>query len=354
MACLGILVVGLVAAGCGIETESGDDGSRQVSAERGEVGQQNQTAARINGAPADQTPAALTGQERVASAGDTTSTDTGADEGTASAEPALSAVRAADEGAGPSAWQGPVSFAVAESLYFAKRYAEAAAAFTAYTTEHPQNAWGFYMLGLSCWKGGKLEEAAIALNASLVLDSSHFKSYINLARVQLADDRPGGALITARRAVAMAPDTAVAHRILARAYHNLDRAEEAIAAYKQAITLDDRDVWALNGLGLIRIEQGRHSDALAPLARAAWLRDDHAVFANNLGVALEGSGHYSAAARAYRSALAIDSTYAKAAVSLDRVEGLHDAPGYVPLDLEALAQELAHEPTGPELSELAN
>jgi tetratricopeptide (TPR) repeat protein len=247
----------------------------------------------------------------------------------------------------------PVSFAAAESLYHAKRYAEAAEAFAAYTTQEPQSVWGFYMLGLACWKAGELEKAGAALDAALLLDPAHLKSHINRARVQLADGRPGEALLTARRAVAMAPDTAVTHHILARAYHNLGRAEEAIAAYKRAISLDDEDVWALNGLGLIRMEQGRHTDALAPLARAAFLRDDQVLFANNLGAALEGSGHYTAAARAYRSALAIDSTYAKAAVSLARVERLHDPPGYVAIDLEALARQLADQAAGPELSELA-
>jgi len=35
-----------------------------------------------------------------------------------------------------------------------KRYDEAVRLFNTYTTEKPDNVWGFYMLGLSAWKTG--------------------------------------------------------------------------------------------------------------------------------------------------------------------------------------------------------
>src|SRR6266545_5079648 len=48
----------------------------------------------------------------------------------------------------PSA-TGPVSFADAKAAYAGKRYDESVRLLTTYTTEHPDNVWGYYMLGLS-------------------------------------------------------------------------------------------------------------------------------------------------------------------------------------------------------------
>jgi predicted Zn-dependent protease len=96
---------------------------------------------------------------------------------------------------------------------------------------------------------------------------------------------------------------------------------EAIDAYQRAITLDDRDVWAMNNLGLIYLEQDRSTEALPPLARAVQLRGNAPVFQNNLGMALERSGHTTAARQAYTAALEADSTYAKASASLTRLGG---------------------------------
>jgi Tfp pilus assembly protein PilF len=75
----------------------------------------------------------------------------------------------------------------------------------------------------------------------------------------------------------------------------------------------------MNNLGYIYIQQGRNEEALPPLARAVEIRANVPVFQNNFGTALERSGHFANAAEAYEAALEADSTYAKAAVGLERV-----------------------------------
>jgi predicted Zn-dependent protease len=106
---------------------------------------------------------------------------------------------------------------------------------------------------------------------------------------------------------------------------------------------DDADVWSLNNLGLIYIEQGRSKEAVGPLARAVQLRSNQPVFQNNLGVALERSGYPVAAAQAYETAIKADSTYTKAAVALARVTGAGQQPESGSLDLSMLAQEFLKE-----------
>jgi superkiller protein 3 len=121
------------------------------------------------------------------------------------------------------------------------------------------------------------------------------------------------------RARALEPLSAEGLRLLGRARYELKQIPEAIDAYQRAIALDERDVWAMNNLGLIYIQQDRSDSALPVLARAVELRRDSPVFQNNLGTALERTGHYAAAKMAYESALAADSTYGKASASLARV-----------------------------------
>ena len=68
-----------------------------------------------------------------------------------------------------------------------------------------------------------------------------------------------------------------------------------------------------------------------------------AVFENNLGIALERTGHYGAAAEAFRATLAADSSYTRAEASLARVEGRDDEPGVVPVTVAELGDGFARE-----------
>ena len=55
--------------------------------------------------------------------------------------------------------------------------------FTGYTTEHPDNVWGYYMLGLSAWKTGDRDAAVRAFTQALEKDSTRVKSRLNLKRL---------------------------------------------------------------------------------------------------------------------------------------------------------------------------
>jgi tetratricopeptide (TPR) repeat protein len=126
----------------------------------------------------------------------------------------------------------------------------------------------------------------------------------------------------------------------------LGRDEDAVDSFREAITVNDRDAWSMNNLALVLIRQGLFEQALFPLARAIELRDDVAVFRNNLGAALERTGHLSAAAEAYGTALDLDSSYEKASVSLARVTGLDEQPGVGDVDLAALASQFVADMQG--------
>jgi Tfp pilus assembly protein PilF len=227
-----------------------------------------------------------------------------------------------------------VTFASAQTAYTQRKYAEAVESFDAYVKVHPDNPFGYYMLGLSAWKQGDLDRAREALEQSLALDSTNVKTLLNLGRVLLDQGKPDDALARVESAVALDSGSAEVHRMMARVESALGRPDSAEVSYRLALSIDPNDSWSMNNLGLLLIDEGRYDEALMPLARAVELRPDAPAFANNLGVALERTGHAGSAAEAFRSALAADSTYAKAQKSLARVEGKTDE---TPIDVAQLA-----------------
>jgi tetratricopeptide (TPR) repeat protein len=233
----------------------------------------------------------------------------------------------------------PVSYETAESAFGAGKYPEATRLFTSYTDSNPENPWGYYMLGLSAWRSGDREAAAGAFDRALQLDPSHRKSLFNSSRVLLELGQPQEALDRIEKALTLEPMSSEGLRLLGRARYQLGQVDPAIAAYQRALGLDDRDVWSMNNLGLIYIEQDRSSEAVPPLALAVELRSNSPVFQNNLGMALERSGRPAAAAKAYEAAIALDSTYKKASVSLARIAATTAEPDSASVDLSALAQQ---------------
>lgn len=233
------------------------------------------------------------------------------------------------------------SYTDGEASFRAGRYDEAATIFGAYTDTKPENVWGHYMLGLSAWKAGDLNRAERAFDRALEVDADHVKTLINSSRVLLSLGRPADAQARIERVMELAPQSPDATRLFARARYEQGDVAGAVTSYQSALALDERDTWSMNNLGLLYLEQGQAETALGPLARAVELRSTSPVFQNNLGIALERTGHYTAAIKAFEAALTADSTYTKASVSLERVKGRTPSTEVDSIDLQGLAQEFA-------------
>jgi tetratricopeptide (TPR) repeat protein len=240
-------------------------------------------------------------------------------------------------GTATPATTGPVSFADGESAYHARKFKEAAQVFGRYTEQHPENAWGHFMLGLSTWKDGDLPRAEKAFEEALRIDPKHVKSLVNLSRVLLDEKRPDDAIVKLVQVSEIDPGSTEVHRLLGRAYHAQRKTDDAVKSYKRAIELDPNDSWAMNNLGLLYLEEGRAEDALPVLARAVELKKDVAAFHNNLGMALEQTRRFKAATSEYTEALSADPGYEKARRNLARTEQVKDST-QEPFDLEATAR----------------
>ena len=241
-----------------------------------------------------------------------------------------------------------VTYGQADSAFAGRRYAEAAEMFAVISARKPAGVTGHYMLGLSSWKAGDRVRAESAFKSAIERDPRHAKSRLNLARVLLEVERPKEALEQVEKALELDSASAETYRLLGRVRGELREVEPAIAAYRRAIALDEKDVWSMNNMALVLIQKGRYAEALGPLARATELKPESALFQNNLGIVLERTGHFAAATTAYKAALAADSTYGKAGVSLARVEGRAESPTLTAVDLSMVAKAFAVEVRGGE------
>jgi tetratricopeptide (TPR) repeat protein len=178
------------------------------------------------------------------------------------------------------------------------------------------------MFGMSAWKAGDLPKAEVGFKAALGVDPEHLKSLANLSRVLIEQKRFDDALNTLMRAGDIAPTSNEVQRLIGRAYHALGKTDDAIEAYRHAIELNEKDVWSMNNLGLVFLEQKRAEEAMPLLLKAVDLRKDVAAFHNNLGMAFEHTRRFKDAAGAYNDALSADPGYEKAKQNLARVEAV--------------------------------
>jgi len=236
-----------------------------------------------------------------------------------------------------------IAFDDAEAAYKEKRYGEAVRMFTTYADQRPDNPWGHYMLGLSAWKSGDLVSAESAFVRTLELDPRHLKSLLNLSRVLLEQGHPKAARERVTAALTVDSTSGEGYRLLGRVRNALNQPNEAMVAYRMALSLDPTDTWSMNNQGLILIQQQRYEESLAPLARAVQLESGVAVFQNNLGIALEHTGRFGLATTAYHAAIAADNGYTKAVLSLARVDGRKEDTTLMPLDLASLAESFDRE-----------
>ena len=214
------------------------------------------------------------------------------------------------------------SFADGETAYRARQYRDATAIFEDHVKQRPEHAMGHYMLGLSAWKANDLPKAAKAFEAALARDPVHLRSLVNLSRVLIDQKQYDEAVTRLMRATEIEPGSNETQRLLGRAYYGQGKTMAAEDAYHRAIDLDDRDVWSMNNLGLLLLEQQRAEEALPLLTRAVELAKHVPAFHNNLGMALEHSGRVEEAIASYRAALAADPTYERAKQNLARLEAV--------------------------------
>jgi predicted O-linked N-acetylglucosamine transferase (SPINDLY family) len=111
---------------------------------------------------------------------------------------------------------------------------------------------------------------------------------------------------------------------LALEQHRAGRLAEAERGYRALLQRDPAHADALNLLGVIALQAGNPTAALALVERAAALRPDAAACRSNLGQILERLGRTAEAVQAYEAAITLDPGFAEAYNNLGYLHARHD------------------------------
>ena len=125
------------------------------------------------------------------------------------------------------------------------------------------------------------------------------------------------------------PDTA-AQLAAARERHRAGAIDEAAAIYQTVLASEPENARALYLLGVANLQRGGAEAAIALLERARAAAPGDADVLNTLGEALRVLGRNSAAAEAFRGALALAPDHPHAAANLARVAEAPDPPAPPP------------------------
>lgn len=112
--------------------------------------------------------------------------------------------------------------------------------------------------------------------------------------------------------LAKVPNAAELHNNLGAVLQTLQRYEEALASYDQAIALKPGYANAHHNRGSVLKKLNRHAEALASYDRAVALKPDHAEAHNNRGVLLQELKRYDEALASFERAIAAKPDHAEA------------------------------------------
>jgi tetratricopeptide (TPR) repeat protein len=145
---------------------------------------------------------------------------------------------------------------------------EAALAFFAQAArDRPDDAGAQYYLGLVLFNLGRHAEAIGPLRRSAALRPAE-DALIKLALAQGQTRDLAGCLATLEEAARALPASAAVRAYLGTTLRSLDRVEEALEAYREALDRDPEHVPALWGLGLALGMRERYPEGMAALRRA--------------------------------------------------------------------------------------
>ena len=198
-------------------------------------------------------------------------------------------------------------------------------ALRAAVAQKEQSGYRHYVYALALRRSGDVHAATVELERSLELSPAAAKTWIALARCEIDRGEMGAARDAVDHALELDLESADAWHLLGRVELGDGSPEHAEAAFAKALERNPEHAWASNNLGYARILQERFAEAVSPLQDAVASGQPEAVFFNNLGIALERTGHEQLAALSFAHAVVMG--HGPAESSMARVEARLGASG---------------------------
>ena len=136
----------------------------------------------------------------------------------------------------------------------------------------PRNPDALHLLGVLAYRANRQDEAIGLIGAAVRIHKHFPPMHGNLALAKLAAGDLNGAKASARRALALKPAYADAHRVMGIVLHEQGRHREAVVELRRAIALESATAELRSYIGHALRALGEHDAAAEQLEAAATLR----------------------------------------------------------------------------------
>jgi tetratricopeptide (TPR) repeat protein len=153
------------------------------------------------------------------------------------------------------------------------RFEEVGALLSTYVKDRPASSWGWYALGYALFAQQKIGESIKALAESLKLDVTNAEAHKILGRNLMIIGRFDAAQIEFEQGIRYKPESAEMHYNLGKLFSIQDNWAPARKAFEQAVRLDPEYVKAIDGLGFALEALGEDENAVANYREAIALND---------------------------------------------------------------------------------
>jgi tetratricopeptide (TPR) repeat protein len=192
-----------------------------------------------------------------------------------------------------------VLYELAHCYELAGAHEAAVTYFRAFTDEHPYSFVAWYNLGNALAALERYTESHEALDLSLAIEERFTSAWFSKARNLLLTGDLVGAIDCYRETLQHDGPQAVTFSYIGECFEKMERYEQALIHYDQALALDPNFVDAWVGRGVVKDAQGRHKEAAADLLAAVRLAPENADARFFLAAALARARRYDEALAQY-------------------------------------------------------
>ena len=206
---------------------------------------------------------------------------------------------------------------------------------------NPQARDAHYGLGKSLYEQERYEEALTPARVAVEQRPDFFEAHVNLGAILNVLRRYEEAEQHLRRAIALnpqdSPQAAELYFLMGRVSRKNGEPEEVEKYYMHTLEVDPNHVAALHRLAMLRAEQQRYDKMLELCQRLINLDPNNAaIYNNNMGVALLGSGRHDEALQCLDRALALDPTLENVRLNREALLKAMEATQDMPLALSLI------------------
>jgi tetratricopeptide (TPR) repeat protein len=216
---------------------------------------------------------------------------------------------------------------MAEACLRDRQFVQAEAIFKELSKKKPGNAINYQGMGLAYFGQGREQEAFDALQRAAKIDSTLWRTHSALGILYNQRKQPQKAIASFKAAIKLQPSAPSLYNNLGMAYFLADDLVRAERAFQRAVRLNPNFKLAHNNLGVVLLRQNRLREAQEHFETATSASQAH----NNLGVLLAWQGQPRKAAQQFREAIdSMPRYYPKATRHLEQIKrtdpGLRQPP----------------------------